>query len=174
MKCRDRDQTCAEGRPPRLTVTAVYFLKRGTSTQIKPLFSLIHTHKCGLLHWLEFMTLPLQAVYLAYVPGALAAYVSSYFLLHTHSCHVQAWINMYTCAHTQTHVHSSSRLCTSCFLTALCRDVALWNIRLLTHTATLGRRVGCVNEQALCWTELSPPREAHLPVRPSPCSLSPG
>lgn len=124
---------------------------------------------CGLLHWLEFMTPPLQVVYLAYVPGALATYVSSYFLLHTHSCHVQAWINMYTCAHTQAHVHSSSRPCTSLLSDSpVQRCCPLEHQAPYTHSHT---RKGAwavwvserASERALCWTEPYPPSQGSAP-----------
>lgn len=43
---------------------------------------------------------------------------------------------MYTCASTHKHMCILQDHVPACFLTALCRDVALWNIRLLIHTHT--------------------------------------
>lgn len=70
-------------------------LKRGTSTQIKPLFP-------NSLHWLEFMTLPRQAVYLACSrsPGCTCVLLLS--APHTLMPCTSVDKHVHMCAHTNT------------------------------------------------------------------------
>lgn len=125
---------------------------------------------CGLLHWPRFMAPPptnSSSPVCSRSPGCICVLLLSV----PHTCHV------HMPAHTQTHVHSS-RPCTS-----LLSDSPVQRCCPLehqapythtgTHTGTHTRKGTGLCECTLCWTELSPPREAYLPVRTFPCSLSP-
>lgn len=83
---------------------------------------------------------------------------------HTHA--------MYTCARTHRHMCILQDHVPACFLTALCRDVALWSIRLLTHTQahTLGRALGCVSARCAGLSSPLPGKhtsQSGLPLAPS-------
>lgn len=90
----------------------------------------------GLLHWPEFMALPPMSNS-SHIRSRSPGFMCSLSFCSTHTR------AMYTRVYPYTHVHTQTHMCIllqdhvpACPLTALCRDVALWTVRLLTHTHT--------------------------------------
>lgn len=132
---------------------------------------------CGLLHWPRFMAPPptnSSSPVCSRSPGCICVLLLS--VPHT----------LMPCTHARAHTNT-------CALFKTMYQPAFWQpcaemlpsgtsgslytrARAHAHAQaqahTLGRALGLC-ECTLCWTELSPPREAYLPVRTSSCSLHP-